>query len=99
MSPVSEHYEKLLAPVYAWMLGGADAAFARGASELASFLPKGGLAVDLGAGFGAHAIPLARAGWRVLAIGEEAGGFPELSRGSARSEDPRNRAPRELIAS
>jgi SAM-dependent methyltransferase len=68
MSSVPEHYANLLAPVYSWMLGGAEAAFALGESDLASLLPVPGLAVDLGAGIGMHAIPLARAGWRVLAI-------------------------------
>ncbi len=68
MSSVPEHYASLLAPVYSWMLGGSEAAFALGESDLASLLPVVGLAVDLGAGFGMHAIPLARAGWRVLAV-------------------------------
>jgi SAM-dependent methyltransferase len=65
---VVAHYESLLAPVYAWMVGGSEAAFALGAADLACVLPGGGFAIDLGAGFGMHAIPLARAGWRVLAI-------------------------------
>ena len=69
MSSVPEHYANLLAPVYSWMLGGPEAAFALGESDLASLLPGPGFAVDLGAGIGMHAIPLARAGWRVLAIG------------------------------
>jgi SAM-dependent methyltransferase len=68
MSSVAAHYETLLAPVYLWMAGGIDNALALGASDLAGFAGRGGLAVDLGAGFGMHAIPLARAGYRVLAI-------------------------------
>ena len=68
MSSVAEHYAKLLAPVYAWMAGGTDAAFAIGESDLAPVVGKPGLAVDLGAGFGMHSVPLARAGWRVVAI-------------------------------
>ena len=68
MSSVAAHYEALLAPVYLWMAGGIDNALALGASDLAGFAGPGGLAVDLGAGFGMHAIPLARAGYRVLAI-------------------------------
>jgi hypothetical protein len=67
-SSVAANYETLLAPVYTWMAGGADAAYVLGASELASVLDKPGFAVDLGAGFGMHTTPLARAGWRVLAI-------------------------------
>jgi SAM-dependent methyltransferase len=68
MSSVAAHYETLLAPVYLWMSGGIDSALALGASDLDGFAGRGGLAVDLGAGFGMHAIPLARAGYRVLAI-------------------------------
>jgi SAM-dependent methyltransferase len=68
MSSVEAHYETLLAPVYLWMAGGIDNALALGASDVASFAGRGGLAVDLGAGFGMHAIPLARTGYRVLAV-------------------------------
>ena len=68
MSSVAAHYETLLAPVYLWMVGGLDHALALGASDLAEIAGRGGLAVDLGAGFGMHTIPLARAGYRVLAI-------------------------------
>lgn len=68
MSSVTEHYENLLAPIYLWMLGGADAAFALGKTDLAPVLRDGSFAIDLGAGFGMHAIPLARAGWTVLAV-------------------------------
>jgi SAM-dependent methyltransferase len=71
MTSVAEHYEKVLSPVYSWMAGGVDAALAAGAREIADLgleLPAGKPVVDLGAGFGMHAIPLARAGARVLAI-------------------------------
>jgi len=68
MASVLDHYENLLAPVYLWMAGGADAAFALGQSDLDPVLRSGRFAIDLGAGFGMHTIPLARAGWRVLAI-------------------------------
>jgi len=74
MSTVADHYAKHLGPVYAWMAGGVDAAIGRGAAELEAIdlPPPGasglGIAVDLGAGFGMHAIPLARRGHRVIAI-------------------------------
>jgi SAM-dependent methyltransferase len=72
-SEVQHHYETLLAPIYEWMAGGADAAMGAGAADLQEFLAaRPGLAIDLGAGFGAHAIPLARAGWRVVAIDSSA---------------------------
>jgi SAM-dependent methyltransferase len=71
MASVAEHYERMLSPVYAWMAGGVEAALEAGKAEIAALelaLPGGALVVDLGAGFGMHAIPLARAGARVIAI-------------------------------
>jgi 2-polyprenyl-3-methyl-5-hydroxy-6-metoxy-1,4-benzoquinol methylase len=68
---MAEHYTKLLGPVYIWMVGDIDAALARTDRELdALSLPSAdaGTAVDLGAGFGMHAIPLARRGFTVLAV-------------------------------
>lgn len=66
-----DHYERLLGPVYTWMAGGFEAATARGARELEELglRPEDtGLAMDLGAGFGMHAIPLAQRGFEVTAI-------------------------------
>jgi 2-polyprenyl-3-methyl-5-hydroxy-6-metoxy-1,4-benzoquinol methylase len=71
MSSVTEHYAAHLGPVYAWMAGGVGAAITRGAQEMEALglAPRRtGQAVDLGAGFGMHAIPLARRGFTVLAI-------------------------------
>lgn len=68
MVTVAEHYASHLAPIYVWMAGGMEAALSAGSKDLASFLPGAGLAVDLGAGFGMHSIPMARAGYRVVAI-------------------------------
>lgn len=68
MSSVVDHYNNLLAPNYLWMVGGAEAAFATGQADLAPVVRPGHLAIDLGAGFGMHTIPLVRAGWRVLAV-------------------------------
>jgi SAM-dependent methyltransferase len=67
----NEHYDSHLAPVYVWMAGGMDAALARGRAEVDAICPRpveSQWAVDLGAGFGMHAIPLADAGYSVLAI-------------------------------
>jgi 2-polyprenyl-3-methyl-5-hydroxy-6-metoxy-1,4-benzoquinol methylase len=64
------HYKTHLGPVYSWMLGDLDAAFARGAAEIEA-LPLSatrGVAVDLGAGLGLHAFPLAKRGFEVVAI-------------------------------
>jgi predicted RNA methylase len=71
MTSVTEHYEGHLAPVYLWMAGGIEAAMARGHDEVIATCPrpsKGQQAVDLGAGFGMHAIPVAKLGYSVLAI-------------------------------
>jgi 2-polyprenyl-3-methyl-5-hydroxy-6-metoxy-1,4-benzoquinol methylase len=68
---VEDHYANHLGPVYTWMIGDLDAAFSRSDRELDALpLPSkaGGTAVDLGAGFGLHAIPLARRGFTVVAI-------------------------------
>lgn len=61
---VREHYDSLLAPVYAWMVGDLDAAQARAREEVSRLepFPPGATAVDLGAGLGLHACALADAG-------------------------------------
>jgi SAM-dependent methyltransferase len=68
MRTAKEHYEALLAEIYVWMVGGIDAALALGAQDISALAPGRGLAVDLGAGFGMHSIPLAQAGYDVVAI-------------------------------
>lgn len=68
MTTYDTHYANHLAPVYVWMAGGIEAALEAGTQDIASLLPGQGLAVDLGAGFGMHSIPLARGGYEVLAI-------------------------------
>jgi SAM-dependent methyltransferase len=65
------------------MAGGAEAALAAGRAEIDALnlrLPPGALVVDLGAGFGMHAIPLARGGARVLAVDTSAHLLAELKR-------------------
>ncbi|HEX7080943.1 MAG TPA: class I SAM-dependent methyltransferase [Gammaproteobacteria bacterium] len=82
MADVRTHYDRLLGPVYTWMAGGIESALRRGADELdalgAAPTVTGALAVDLGAGFGMHAIPLAERGFEVLAIDACAGLLDEL---------------------
>ena len=71
MATVAEHYERLLADVYSWMYGGWDAALARYTEFFATrgVAPRGSaVAIDLGAGCGFQAIPLARLGFAVTAI-------------------------------
>lgn len=56
-----QHYETLLAPIYAWSRGGAAAAMSATARLVDQCgLPAGARVLDLGAGFGAAAVPLAR---------------------------------------
>lgn len=81
MDAVRSHYANLLASVYSWMAGGAQAALARGEAELDALRltsRNGALAVDLGAGFGMHAIPLARRGFSVVALDSSAALLAEL---------------------
>lgn len=79
MPSVTEHYANHLAPIYTWMAGGVEAALLAGASDIADVIPSGNLAVDLGAGFGMHSIPLAQAGYRVVAIDSCAALLDQLS--------------------
>ena len=68
MATAQQHYDQLLASIYVWMAGGVEAALAAGTQDVAPLVPGTGLAIDLGAGFGMHAIPLARGGYDVLAL-------------------------------
>ena len=71
MTSVQEHYDKHLGKIYTWMTGGIETATKRGEDELDEIgIDASGckIAVDLGAGFGMHAIPLARRGIEVIAI-------------------------------
>ena len=81
MATVADHYRSHLAPLYSWMAGGFDAAVSRGDAEIAAILPdlaNDSRAVDLGAGFGMHSIPLARRGCSVLALDSSAYLLEEL---------------------
>ena len=63
MSTVAEHYAQHLGAIYLWMAGGSEAALQAGGAEIDALnlpLAQGAAIIDLGAGFGMHAIPLAR---------------------------------------
>lgn len=71
MVSVEEHYDKLLATYYSWICGGFDLKI----EENRTFFRKhgvrpvrSGVALDLGAGSGFQSIPLAEAGFRVIAL-------------------------------
>jgi predicted TPR repeat methyltransferase len=71
MQSAGAHYETHLGPIYSWMLGDLEAALARAAAEIDELklgTAGGAAAVDLGAGLGLHALPLARLGFRITAI-------------------------------
>lgn len=86
MPTVAEHYDRVLADVYAWMLGGFPAALERNAAFFAArdVRPRGSaVAVDLGAGCGFQSIPLARAGFEVTAIDTDRKLLGELEENAA----------------
>lgn len=71
MSEVVRHYDTLLAEHYTWMAGGLEARLQQNTAFFArhGVVPKScGVAIDLGAGPGFQAIPLARAGFTVHAL-------------------------------
>jgi SAM-dependent methyltransferase len=71
VATVEEHYDNLLAPYYSWICGGVDPNIEtnRKLFRDLGIRPKGSaVAVDLGAGCGFQAIPLAELGFRVIAV-------------------------------
>jgi 2-polyprenyl-3-methyl-5-hydroxy-6-metoxy-1,4-benzoquinol methylase len=69
MTHAKDHYERLLGDVYAWSVSQRGNPFDRGAAWLARHgLDEATTYLDLGAGFGAHTLPLARAGKTVTAV-------------------------------
>jgi SAM-dependent methyltransferase len=79
MSTAKQHYDQLLGEHYAWSVAGAGDPFDRAAAWLARHRLDGfARYLDLGAGFGAHAVPLARAGKAVTAVDFHAGLLAEL---------------------
>lgn len=69
---VKEHYDGHLAPLYSWTCGGAESARTRFAALLNDLglrpTRPGATALDLGAGSGFQALPLAAAGYTVTAV-------------------------------
>ncbi|QQE10962.1 class I SAM-dependent methyltransferase [Planctomycetota bacterium] len=66
-----DHYKQTLATNYTWLFGGRVFNEANNSAFYAKHLPASGneaLIVDLGAGPGFHSLPLAKMGYRVLAV-------------------------------
>lgn len=85
MSTVLQHYATHLAPVYLWMAGGFERAAEMGRSDIQALgvpVAAGTKVLDLGAGFGMHAVPLAQAGCAVTAVDSSALLLQELARHS-----------------
>lgn len=71
MGNVQQHYDQLLGPVYSWILGDFERAYQENVElfEQLGIRPAGNArAVDLGAGPGCQALPLAALGFAVTAI-------------------------------
>ena len=71
MEPVKKHYDDFLAEVYSWIIGDFENACQKNRTLFESLGLRGrpgSIAVDLGSGPGCQSIPLAEAGFDVLAI-------------------------------
>ncbi|MEZ6103675.1 MAG: class I SAM-dependent methyltransferase [Pirellulaceae bacterium] len=82
-SSVADHYANHLASIYSWMAGDFDTACSHADSFYSAIgLPdgQGRIALDLGCGHSVHSIPLARRGYRVVALDTSAHLLNELSR-------------------
>ena len=87
MASVKEHYDNLLTSCYSWMCGGFDLLLKKNRT----FFQAHGIrpahsadAVDLGAGSGFQAIPLAEAGFSVTAVDASRGLLQELNKTAGR---------------
>ena len=71
MADVKAHYDNLLAPYYSWIFGGLKLKLEENRKFFRDHKIQpalSGVAMDLGAGCGFQAIPLAEAGFKVIAI-------------------------------
>jgi len=73
MSSARDHYDELLGSIYSWMLGDWETVLQEARDELRDLgvgaaSSTGGVAIDLGAGTGAHSIPLAELDYSVVAV-------------------------------
>lgn len=88
MTTAAEHYERLLAEHYTWMLGDFEGGVAAqrallerwGLGRPRAEAARPGTALDLGAGSGLQSIALAELGYRVVAVDTSAALLAELER-------------------
>ena len=86
MANVKEHYDNLLASCYSWMCGGSDLILKKNRAFFQGhniWPARSAAAVDLGAGSGFQAIPLAEAGFKVTAIDVSRDLLTELNKTAA----------------
>ncbi|MBY0516887.1 MAG: class I SAM-dependent methyltransferase [Bacteriovoracaceae bacterium] len=83
MTDIKAHYENFLAPYYSWTCGDLEAAVAEKEVYFKNILKTtkpAAKAVDLGCGHGIHSIALARAGYTVEAVDQNAYLIEELKK-------------------
>jgi len=71
LETVKNHYDDFLGSVYSWIIGDFDAAYVKNKAFFESLNLRGqpgSIAVDLGCGPGCQSVPLAEAGFDVVAI-------------------------------
>lgn len=71
MATAKAHYDHVLSDIYSWMFGGFDSGIEKNSNFFRKhqiYPARSGLAIDLGAGCGFQSIPLAKAGFSVIAI-------------------------------
>ncbi|MEO7732570.1 MAG: class I SAM-dependent methyltransferase [Kofleriaceae bacterium] len=79
MTTAKQHYDELLGDHYTWSVAGDGDPFERPAAWLVRHALTGAARyLDLGAGFGAHVVPLVRLGAAVTAVDFHAGLLAEL---------------------
>jgi len=86
MATVKEHYDNLLASCYSWMCGGSDLILKKNRAFFQDhniWPARSAAAVDLGAGSGFQAIPLAEVGFKVTAIDVSRDLLTELNKTAA----------------
>jgi SAM-dependent methyltransferase len=86
MADAKAHYDNLLAPYYSWIYGGSEGKLEENRKFFRDQRVRpnlSGIAMDLGAGCGFQSIPLAEAGFKVIAIDISQSLLTELKKSAA----------------